>query len=78
MSVETFKAPEVSNLVEKHFVFIELNVDKHKKAADQLGIVGIPDTRILSLDGKMLDQVVGFEGPEAFARRLKQHIERSR
>ena len=61
--------------MDEHFVFVELNVDQDKEAADQIGIVAIPDTRILSQDGKTLDQVVGFEGPEAFVRRLMKQIE---
>ncbi len=76
MSGKTFKDPGVKKLMDEHFVFVELNVDKNKGAADQMGIVGIPDTRILAQDGKLLDQVLGFEGPEAFAQRLKRHIER--
>ena len=75
MSGKTFANPEVKDLIEKHFVFVELNVDQHKEAADQMGIVGIPDTRILSQDGNMLDQVMGFEGPEAFVRRLMKQID---
>ena len=75
MSGKTFANPVVKRLIEKDFVFVVLNVDQNKEAADQMGIVGIPDTRILSQDGKTLDQVIGFEKPEAFADRLRKHIE---
>ena len=70
----TFANPVVKSLIEKHFVFVVLNVDQDTEAADQMRIVGIPDTRILSPDGRMLDQVMGFEAPEAFADRLRKHI----
>ena len=75
MSGKTFANPVVKQLIEKDFVFVVLNVDQNKEAADQMGIFGIPDTRILSQDGKTLDQVIGFEEPEAFADRLRKHIE---
>ena len=75
MSGKTFANPVVKQLIEKDFVFVVLNVDQNKEAADLMGIVGIPDTRILSQDGKTLDQVIGFEEPEAFADRLRKHIE---
>ena len=74
MSGKTYSNPVVKSLIEKHFVFVVLNVDQDKKTSDQMGIVGIPDTRILSADGKMLDQIMGFEGPEAFAERLRKHV----
>ncbi len=74
MSGKTFANPAVKNLIEQHFVFVVINVDQDKQSADQMGIVGIPDTMILSQDGKMLDQVMGFEEPEAFADRLRKHI----
>ncbi len=74
MSGKTFANPIVKRLIEEHFVFVVLNVDQDKPSADQLGIVGIPDTRVLSQDGKILDQVMGFEGPEAFADRLRKHV----
>ena len=70
----TFANPEVKGLIEKHFVFVVLNVDQDTEAANQMGIVGIPDTRILSADGKIHDQVLGFEAPEEFADRLRKHI----
>ena len=70
----TFANPEVKKLIDENFVFVVLNVDRNKEAADQMGIVGIPDTRVFSQDGKMLDQVLGFEAPEAFAERLRKHI----
>ena len=76
MSGKTFANSVVKSLIEKHFVFVVLNVDQDKLTADQMGIVGIPDTRILSQDGKMLDQVMGFEGPESFAERLRKYVGR--
>ena len=75
MSGKTFANPVVKSLIENHFIFVVLNVDQDKESADRMGIVGIPDTRIFSQDGTMLDQVLGFEGPVAFAERLRKHLE---
>lgn len=44
MSVETFADPEVKKLLDQHFVFVELNVDKEKEAAAWFRGEAIPDT----------------------------------
>ncbi len=44
MSVETFANPEVKKLIDHHFVFVELNVDKEKEAAAWFRGEAIPDT----------------------------------
>lgn len=75
MSATTFSNPEVKRLIAEHFLFLELNVDKEKEAAAWFRGEGIPDTCILGLDGKLLDRVVGFEEPAAFAARLKKAVE---
>lgn len=44
MSVRTFADPEVKRLIDQHFVFVELNVDREKEAAGWFAGSAIPDT----------------------------------
>lgn len=74
MSVVTFAHPEVRKLIDERFVFVEINVDHEKDAADWFEVKGIPDTYILSSDGAVVDRVLGFEEPEKFAARLKKAL----
>lgn len=65
--MKTFAAPDVRWLIDQHFVFVEINVDHEMEAAAWFHGEGIPDVRILSLEGKTLDRLVGFVQPPAFA-----------
>lgn len=76
MSGRTFSDPEVRKLLGERFVFIELNVDREKETAAWFGGAAIPDTLIFSIEGKILDRLVGFEGPDAFVRRLRNQIKK--
>lgn len=75
MSVKTFAAPDVKRLIDEHFVTIQINVDHEKEAAAWFQGEAIPDVRILSPEGRMLDRLVGFEEPKAFAVRLRKLVE---
>jgi len=75
MSVKTFAAPEVKKLIDEHFVFIEINMDHEKEASAWFQGEAIPDTRILSAEGKTLDRLIGFEEPAAFSARLRKAVE---
>lgn len=75
MSATTFSDPRVKKLIDEHFVMIEINVDHEKAAAAWFRGEGIPDTCILGLNEEILDRVVGFEEPGAFAARLRKAVE---
>lgn len=75
MSVKTFAAPDVRKLIDEHFVFIEINVDHEKEAAAWFQGAAIPDVRVLSPEGRMLDRLLGFEEPQVFAARLRKLAE---
>jgi thioredoxin-like negative regulator of GroEL len=78
MSVKTFAAPEVRKLIDEHFIFMEINVDHEQAISAWFQGEAIPDTRILSADGKSMDRVVGFEEPAVFAARLRKAVEARR
>jgi len=44
MSGKTFGDPEVKKILDEHFVFVELNVDRHQEAARWFQGEAIPDT----------------------------------
>lgn len=44
MSVKTFNDPQVKKLIDEHFVFVELDVDKEKAASGWFASAAIPDT----------------------------------
>jgi thioredoxin-like negative regulator of GroEL len=76
MSVKTFADPDVKKLLDEQFVFASLNVDSQRQAASWFAGSAIPDVRVLSLDGRMLDRIVGFMEPKEFAARLRRVLER--
>jgi len=50
----------------------KLNVDDNQNTAGKYGVMSIP-TLILFKDGKIVDQIVGFQPKELLAERIKQH-----
>lgn len=73
--MKTFPSPEVKPIIEKHFVFVEVDVGVHKEEAKWLGVNAIPDVFILSLDGKKVAHRLGFVEPADFAAWLGKHLE---
>lgn len=78
MSVQTLADPQVKTILDRSFVFLELDVDKEKEAAGWFDGCAIPDTRILAQDGTELDHVVGFMDAASFARCLLAVLERKK
>jgi thioredoxin-related protein len=75
MSVETFHDSEVKALIEKRFLFQELDVDKEQETAKWFGGKAIPETIILRSDGSVLHRVVGFVPPKEFLTRVRKYID---
>ena len=67
---ETFPDPRVAGLLEG-FVFLTIDTDAYLALAQKFGVVGMPDIRILSPEGKELRQVLGFRDAQAFAEELE-------
>ena len=67
---ETFPDPRVAGLLEG-FLFLTIDTDEYPALAQKFGVVGMPDIRILSPQGKEIRQVLGFRDAQAFAEELK-------
>ena len=63
---------DLANEYEGKATIGKLNVDDNREIAAQYGIMSIP-TLLLFKDGKVVDQVVGFQPKEALAELIKKH-----
>ncbi len=62
----TFPDPKVAPLLEK-CVLVTVDTDKHPGLSRRYGVVGLPDIRLLSPEGKEVRRLRGFYDPDAFA-----------
>ena len=74
---ETFPDPRVAGLLD-NFVFVTIDTDAYPALAQRFGVVGMPDIRILSPEGKELRHLLGFHDAESFAAELQASLEPSR
>jgi len=75
MSKITFPDPKVAPLL-KQCVFLVVDTDKHPALAERFGIVGLPDIRFLTPNGKEIKRLLNFQTPEAFSRVLSVVLEK--
>ncbi len=52
-----------------------VDVDRYASMARAWGVKSVPDVVFMAPDGRVLDRLHGFEGPGAFAQRLRSAIE---
>ncbi len=71
MTRDVFPDPRVATLLEG-FVFLTIDTDEYPELAQEFGVVGIPDIRILSPQGKELRKILGFRDATAFAEVLEK------
>jgi thiol:disulfide interchange protein len=69
MEKTTFADPKVKELLAR-CVLVRIDVDQHEELARQLGVVGLPDLRLITPDGKLLRQLRGYQFPDRFAAEL--------
>ena len=67
---KVFPDPGVVELL-KRFIFVTIDTDEYPALAQKFGVVGMPDIRILSPDGKEVRQLLGFHDADAFAKELQ-------
>ena len=75
MSKVTFPDPKVAPLL-KRCIFLVIDTDEHPALAERFGIVGLPDIRFLTPDGKEIKRLLNFQTPEAFSRVLSLILEK--
>lgn len=49
---------------------VKIDLDEHPELARVYGIASVPHLILADADGRIIDRVVKYEGPEAFLRRL--------
>ncbi len=70
MQKETFSDPGVARLLEQ-CVFLSIDTDEYPALAIKVGVVGLPDVRLLDADGQEMRRYRDFQGPRAFAEGLE-------
>lgn len=69
-----FPDPRVARLLEG-FVFLTIDTDEYPALAKRFRVLGMPDIRILSPDGKEVRQLLGFQDAETFAEELRSSLQ---
>jgi len=70
---DTYTNSTVQALAEK-FVCVKVDADKDRASAEKYGVSGFPTIIFLDKDGKEIDRITGYEGPEAFAETMKKIV----
>ena len=73
MEKTVFPDPKVAAQL-KQVVFVRIDTDKEPELTQKLGVVGLPDIRFATLDGKIVHKTIGFQDAESFSERLGEII----
>ena len=76
MIKETFPDPKVAPLLER-CVLVKIDTDEHPNLAQQYGVVGLPDIRLLTSDGMEVRKLRDFQAADAFAGVLEELLSTS-
>ena len=74
MENTTFADAKVKELLQR-YVLVKIDTDQHEELARRLGVVGLPDIRFVTPDGKVMRTLRGFQSAEAFANELMRLIQ---
>lgn len=66
----TLSNPQVDAELAKDFVCVKVNTDQHPETAGKLGVQYIPDVRLMSPQGKVLETQIGFSPPAEFLKKI--------
>jgi thioredoxin-like negative regulator of GroEL len=73
MEKTTFADAEVLELLAR-CVLVKIDTDRQPGLARQMGVIGLPDIRFVSPDGKILHRLRGFQDAESLAGELRRFI----
>lgn len=73
MEKTTFADPGVAALLQR-CVLVRIDTDHHAGLSRQLGVIGLPDIRLVTPDGRIIRQLRGFQNVETFTVELEQLI----
>lgn len=69
MEKNVFPDPKVAAQL-KRVVFVRIDTDQEPELTQKLGVVGLPDIRFATSDGKIVNKTIGFQDAEAFSEQL--------
>jgi thiol:disulfide interchange protein len=73
MESQVFPDREVAARLKK-VVFVRIDTDKEPELSEQLGVVGLPDIRFATSDGRIVRKSVGFQNAPDFSKQLDELI----
>ncbi len=73
MEQTTFADATVKALLQK-CVFLRIDTDQQPELAKQVGVVGLPDMRLVTPDGKVVRKLRGYQDAETLAKELTSLI----
>ena len=76
MEKTTLVDPNVAEFL-KQVIFVRIDTDANADIAQKLGVVGLPDIRLVAPDGRVLRQLRGFQEAGSFAAELQRLISRN-
>lgn len=77
MEKETFADPKVKEMLQKVIV-LKVDTDKEPALSEKFGVVGLPDFRLMTNDGKEFRRLRGFQTAEKFKQDLEELMQITR
>lgn len=74
MEKTTFADAKVTELLER-CILVRIDVDQHEELTQRLGVIGLPDLRMVTPDGKVFQRLRGYQYPDTFAADLARLIQ---
>jgi thiol:disulfide interchange protein len=74
MENTTFADAKVKALLER-CIFVQVDADRQTRLSRRLGVVGLPDIRFVSPDGRIIHRLRGFQEAESFAAELDRFLQ---
>lgn len=75
MEQTTFVDSQVAVLLQQ-CVLVKLDTDAQPELTQKLGVVGLPDIRLVTPEGSVVRQLRGFIGAEVFAGEMKAALQK--
>jgi len=69
---EVFEKDEFQKYSGDNLILVSIDADQNKELVDKYKVEGFPTVLILSPDGQILEQIVGFKNLESFMEVLKK------
>jgi len=74
MEQTTFADAKVKELL-RRCILIRIDVDQHVELTQRLGVVGLPDIRLVTPHGKVFQNLRGYQFPDDFAAQLERLLQ---